>query len=301
MNPARQASHRGGRAGSSAPAWALNQVCGSGLRAVALGCQAISSGRCQDRRRRRPGSMALAARTASTCAAAQKMGDLPLIDTMIKDGLTDVFNGYHMGITAENVAEKWQITPRGAGPVRRRFARTRPRRRRRPASSRTRSSPSRCKGRKGDTIVENDEYIRTRRHASRRWPACARRSRRTAPSPPPTPRASMTAPRRLVLMTADEAAKRGLHRRSRASPSWAVARCRSGDRWASGPIPASRAALEKAGWKVADLDLVEANEAFAAQALRGEQGHGLGSATSSTSTAAPSPSAIRSAPPARAC
>ena len=192
-----------------------------------------------------------------------KMGAFEMVDTMIKDGLWDAFNGYHMGTTAENVAKQWQITRAAAGRVRGRRRRTRPRPRRRPARSRTRSCRSRSRRRKGDIVVDTDEYPKagvTLDAIAKLRPPSTRKAR----SRPATPPASMTAPPRVVLMKASEAAKLGKTPLARIV-SWAQAGV-DPSIMGTGPIPASRAALKKAGWKHDDLDLIEANEAFAAQA-----------------------------------
>ena len=147
------------------PAWGLNQLCGSGLRAVALGYQQIANGDCQDRRRRRPGKHDAWPRTARYLRNGVKMGNFEMIDTMIKDGLWDAFNGYHMGNTAENVAAKWQITRERAGRVRASPRRTRPRRRRRPGKFKDEIAPVTIKSRKGDIVVDTDDISATRHHA----------------------------------------------------------------------------------------------------------------------------------------
>ena len=194
QNPARQASMAAG-VPKEVPAWGVNQVCGSGLRAVALAAQAIQTGDATVVVAGGQESMSLSTH-AQNLRGGTKMGDLGLVDTMIKDGLTDVFNGYHMGITAENLAEQYQVTRDDQDD----FAAASPeqgRRRRAPrAASDDEIAPVTVKGRKGDTIVENDEYIRDGVDQCRASPASSPPSRRTAPSPPPTPPASTTAPPR---------------------------------------------------------------------------------------------------------
>jgi acetyl-CoA C-acetyltransferase len=260
QNPARQASIAAGIP-IGAPAWSINMVCGSGLRTVALGAQAIRQGDAAIVVAGGQESMSLSTH-AAYLRAGQKMGDLSFIDTMIRDGLWDAFNGYHMGMTAENVANQWQITREDQD----RFA----------VASQNKAEAARkagrfkdeivavtVKGRKGDTVVENDEYIRDG----------ANYETMAGLKPAFTKDGSVTAGNAsgindgaaaLVLMSAKEAAARGLTAMARIA-SWAQAGV-DPKVMGSGPIPASRAALEKAGWKAADLDLVEANEAFAAQA-----------------------------------
>lgn len=261
QNPARQASMAAG-VPKEVPAWGVNQVCGSGLRAVALAAQAIQTGDATVVVAGGQESMSLSAH-AQSIRAGQKMGDLGLVDTMVKDGLTDVFNGYHMGITAENLAEQYQITretqdafavasqnkaeaARGSGRFKDEIA------------------PVTIKGRKGDTIVADDEYIRagaTIDGVSGLRPAFKKDGSVTAANASGINDGAAA----LVLMSREEAERRG-------APILATVKS-----WASagvdpsimgiGPVPASKKALEKAGWSVADLDLIEANEAFAAQAL----------------------------------
>ena len=261
QNPARQASMAAG-VPKEVPAWGLNQVCGSGLRAVALAAQAIQTGDATIVVAGGQESMSLSAH-AVQLRAGTKMGDGTMVDTMIKDGLTDVFNGYHMGITAENLAEQYQVTraeqdefavrsqnraeaARGEG----RFA--------------DEIAPVTIKGRKGDTVVDQDEYIRagaTIDGVSGLRPAFKKDGSVTAANASGLNDGAAA----LVVMSADEAAKRGLEPLATIK-SWATAGV-DPSIMGIGPVPASRRALEKAGWSVDDLDLVEANEAFAAQAL----------------------------------
>ncbi|QNQ07848.1 acetyl-CoA C-acetyltransferase [Sphingomonas alpina] len=261
QNPARQASMAAG-VPKEIPAWGVNQVCGSGLRAVALAAQAIATGDATIVVAGGQESMSLSAH-AQNLRGGQKMGDLALVDTMVKDGLTDVFNGYHMGITAENLAEQYQVT-RGQQDefsVRSQNLADAAR-----SSGRFRDeiAPVTVKGRKGDTIVSDDEYIRsgvTLESVSGVKPAFKKDGTVTAANASGLNDGAAA----LVLMSREEAEKRG---------STILATIRS---WASagvdpsimgiGPVPATRRALEKAGWTIGDLDLIEANEAFAAQAL----------------------------------
>lgn len=260
MNPARQASRAAGVSDDS-PAWSLNQVCGSGLRAVVVGYQQLKAGDAKIIVAGGQESMSLSPHAAHL-RAGQKMGDLSFTDTMIKDGLTDVFNSYHMGITAENVAEKWQITRQQQDE----FA----------TKSQNKASAAQkagkfkdeivavtVKGRKGDTVVENDEYIK---HDATVEGAAGLRAAFKKDGTVTAANASgiNDGAAALVLMTADEAKARGLTPLARIA-SWA-SRGVDPSVMGTGPIPSSKAALERAGWKVSDLDLVESNEAFAAQA-----------------------------------
>ncbi len=260
MNPARQASRAAG-VPDEAPAWSLNQVCGSGLRAIVVGYQQLKSGDAKVVVAGGQENMSLSPHAAHM-RAGTKMGPLEFADTMIKDGLTDVFNQYHMGVTAENVAEKWQITREQQDQ----FATLSQQK----ASAAQKAGKFKdeivavtVKGRKGDTVVEQDEYIKhdaTVEGAAKLRAAVKKNGTVTGANDS----ASNDGAAALVLMTADEARKRGLTPLARIA-SWA-SRGVDPAVMGTGPIPASKAALEKAGWKVADLDLVEANEAFAAQA-----------------------------------
>jgi acetyl-CoA C-acetyltransferase len=261
QGPARQASVNAGIPVES-PAWSLNQLCGSGLRAVALGAQQIAAGDAnivvvggQESMSQAPHAQAL--------RNGQKMGDLSFVDTMIKDGLWDAFHGYHMGQTAENIAARWQITREAQD----KFA----------VASQNKAEaaqkagkfdgeivPVTIKGRKGDTIVDKDEFIRhgvTIDAVSGLKPAFTKDGTVTAANASGLNDGAAA----LVLMSADEAKKRGLTPLARIA-SWANAGV-APEIMGTGPIPASKKALEKAGWKVSDLDLVESNEAFAAQSL----------------------------------
>jgi acetyl-CoA C-acetyltransferase len=261
QGPARQAAVNAGIPVES-PAWSLNQLCGSGLRAVALGAQQIADGSAAVVVAGGQESMSQAPH-AQQLRSGQKMGDLALVDTMIKDGLWDAFHGYHMGQTAENIAARWQITREEqdkfavasqnkaeAAQKAGRFA--------------SEIAPVTIKGRKGDTIVDQDEYIRhgaTLESVSGLRPAFAKDGSVTAANASGLNDGAAA----LVLMSADEAAKRGLKPLARIA-SWANAGVEP-EIMGTGPIPASRKALEKAGWSVGDLDLVESNEAFAAQSI----------------------------------
>jgi len=261
QNPARQAAMAAGIP-KEVPAFGINQVCGSGLRAVALGMQAIIAGDAEIVLAGGQESMSLSTH-AQNLRAATKMGALELIDTMIKDGLTDAFSGIHMGMTAENLAEQHQIT-REMQDV---FA----------ARSQNRASAARVsgrfadeiapvtvKGRKGDTIVDTDEFIRdgvTAESLAALRPAFKKDGSVTAANSSGLNDGAAV----LVLMSAETAARRGAPVLARIA-GWGTAGV-DPSIMGIGPVPATRRALERAGWKVADLDLIEANEAFAAQAL----------------------------------
>jgi len=261
QGPARQASVKAG-VPTDSPAWSLNQLCGSGLRAVALAAQQIEAGDADIVVAGGQESMSQSPHAANL-RNGQKMGDLGFVDTMIKDGLWDAFHGYHMGQTAENIAARWQITREDQD----KFAvgsQNRAEAAQKAGKFKDEIAPVTIKGRKGDTVVENDEYIR---HG-------ATMEAMTALRPAFNKEGSVTAGNAsglndgaaaLVLMTADEAKKRGLKPLARIA-SWAHAGV-DPEIMGTGPIPASRKALEKAGWSVGDLDLVESNEAFAAQSL----------------------------------
>ena len=261
QNPARQAHIRAGLP-IEAAAWGLNQVCGSGLRAVALGAQHIMLGDATIVAAGGQESMSLSPH-AATLRQGQKMGDMTYVDTMIKDGLWDAFNGYHMGQTAENVAQKWQISREAQDE----FA----------VASQNKAEaaqkagkfdeeiiPFTIKTRKGDVVVDKDEYIRhgaSLDAMAKLKPAFTRDGSVTAGNASGLNDGAAA----VLLMSAAEAEKRGLEPLARIA-SYATAGL-DPSIMGVGPIFASRKALEKAGWKVDDLDLVEANEAFAAQAL----------------------------------
>ncbi|HEX7849157.1 MAG TPA: acetyl-CoA C-acetyltransferase [Sphingomonas sp.] len=261
QNPARQASMAAG-VPKEIPAWGVNQVCGSGLRTVALAAQAVATGDARIVVAGGQESMSQSAH-AQTIRAGQKMGTLELIDTMIRDGLTDVFNGYHMGITAENLAEQYQITREMQDEFSVRSQNLADAAR---SSGRFRDEivPVTIKGRKGDTIIADDEYIRagvTIDSVSGVRPAFKKDGTVTAANASGLNDGAAA----LVVMSADEAARRGAPVLARIA-SWASAGV-DPSIMGLGPVPATRRALEKAGWSIADLDLIEANEAFAAQAL----------------------------------
>ncbi|RWN33196.1 MAG: acetyl-CoA C-acetyltransferase [Mesorhizobium sp.] len=260
QNPARQASINAGLP-KETTAWGLNQVCGSGLRAIALGMQQIAIGDAKVIIAGGQESMSLSTH-AQHLRAGVKMGDFKLIDTMIKDGLWDAFNGYHMGNTAENVARQFQITREDQDQ----FA----------LASQNKAEAAQkagkfkdeivavtLKGKKGDTIVDQDEYIRhgaTLDAMTKLKPAFDKDGTVTAANASGINDGAAGA----LLMSEAEAVRRGITPLARIV-SWATAGV-DPQIMGTGPIPASRKALEKAGWSVGDLDLVEANEAFAAQA-----------------------------------
>ncbi|MFZ5796235.1 MAG: acetyl-CoA C-acetyltransferase [Pseudomonadota bacterium] len=261
QNPARQASMAAG-VPKEIPAWGVNQVCGSGLRAVALAAQAIATGDSTIVVAGGQESMSMSAH-AQLLRAGQKMGDLSLIDTMVKDGLTDAFNSYHMGITAENLAEQYQITRAAQDDFAVRSQNLAHAAR---SSGRFRDeiAPVTIKGRKGDTIVADDEYIRagvTLESVSGLRPAFKKDGTVTAANASGLNDGAAA----LVLMSRAEAERRGSPILARIA-SWASAGV-DPSIMGIGPVPATRRALQKAGWSIGDLDLIEANEAFAAQAL----------------------------------
>ena len=261
QNPVRQAAVKAGIP-VSRTAFAINQVCGSGLRSVALAAQAIKTGDASIMVAGGQESMSLSPH-AQFLRAGTKMGNVSLVDTMVKDGLWDAFNDYHMGITAENLAEQYQISREAQDE----FA----------AASQNKAEAARAAGkfadeitavtipgRKGDTIVDADEYIRagaTVEAMAGLRPAFKKDGTVTAGNASGLNDGAAA----LVVMSADEAAARGAPVLARIA-SWATCGV-DPSVMGIGPAPASRIALDKAGWKIADLDLIEANEAFAAQAL----------------------------------
>lgn len=261
QNPARKAAMDAG-VPQEATAWSLNQVCGSGLRSVALGLQQIANG---DARIIVSGGQESMSQSthAAHMRAGTKMGDVKFIDTMIKDGLWDIFHGYHMGTTAENVAARWQLTREEQD----RFAvgsQNKAEAAKKAGRFKDEIVPVTISTRKGDIVVDGDEYIRegaTLEAMAKLKPAFAKDGTVTAGNASGINDGAAA----LVLMTAKEASKRGLTPLARIA-SWATAGVDPAI-MGTGPIPATRKALEKAGWKIGDLDLVEANEAFAAQAL----------------------------------
>jgi acetyl-CoA C-acetyltransferase len=260
QNPARQASIAAGIPVES-PAWGVNQLCGSGLRAVALGYQAILNGDSDIVVAGGQESMSMAPH-CQHLRSGVKMGSVELIDTMIKDGLWDAFNGYHMGTTAENVAKQWQITRQQQDEF---AVASQNKAEAAMKSGRFKDEivPVTIKGRKGDTVVDTDEYPKagvTVEAIAKLRPAFDKEGSVTAANASGINDGAAA----VVLMKASEAAKLG-HTPLARIVSWAHAGVDPAI-MGTGPIPASRAALKKAGWKTDDLDLIEANEAFAAQA-----------------------------------
>ncbi len=268
QNPARQASIAAGIP-VDAPAWGMNQLCGSGLRAVALGAQQIQDGSAsivvaggQESMSQAPHVMHLREGT--------KMGDAKMIDTMIKDGLWDAFNGYHMGTTAENVARQWQISRDEQD----KFAvasQNKAEAAKKSGRFKDEIVPVTIKSRKGEVVVAEDEYIKdgvTIESVSKLRPAFDKEGSVTAANASGINDGAAA----VVLMSLEEAKKRGIKPLARIV-SWAHAGV-DPSIMGTGPIPASRKALEKAGWTVQDLDLIEANEAFAAQACAVNKGLG---------------------------
>jgi acetyl-CoA C-acetyltransferase len=260
QNPARQASIAAGIP-VEVPAWGVNQLCGSGLRSVALGYQAILNGDSNIVVAGGQESMSMAPHCAHLRNGV-KMGSLEMVDTMIKDGLWDAFNGYHMGNTAENVAKQWQITRQQQDE----FAvasQNKAEAAQKAGKFKDEIAPVTIKTRKGDVVVDTDEYPRhgaTLDSVSKLKAAFEKDGTVTAGNASGINDGAAA----VVLMTASEAAKQGKPVLARIV-SWAQAGVDPAI-MGTGPIPASRAALKKAGWKADDLDLVEANEAFAAQA-----------------------------------
>ncbi|MEO1275707.1 MAG: acetyl-CoA C-acetyltransferase [Pseudomonadota bacterium] len=260
QNPARQAHINAGLP-QEAAAWGINQVCGSGLRAVALGAQHIMLGDADIVVAGGQESMSLSPH-ASAMRAGQKMGDAKFTDTMIKDGLWDAFNNYHMGTTAENVAEKWQISrdEQDAFAV---ASQNKAEAAQNAGRFDEEIAPFTVKTRKGDIVVDKDEYIRHGANIeamAKLRPAFSKEGSVTAGNASGLNDGAAAA----VLMSAEAAEKRGIKPLARIA-SYATAGL-DPSIMGVGPIYASRKALEKAGWKVGDLDLIEANEAFAAQA-----------------------------------
>ncbi len=261
QNPARQASMAAG-VPKEIPAWGLNQVCGSGLRAVALAAQAIQTGDSAIVVAGGQESMSLSAH-AQHLRGGTKMGGLELIDTMIKDGLTDVFNGYHMGITAENLAEQYQIS-RDEQDAFATASQNKASAARAAGRFSDEIAPVTVKSRKGETVVDTDEYIRDgveQAGLAGLRPAFKKDGTVTAANASGLNDGAAA----LVLMSREEAERRGATVLARVA-SWASAGV-DPSIMGIGPVPATKRALEKAGWTIGDLDLIEANEAFAAQAL----------------------------------
>jgi acetyl-CoA C-acetyltransferase len=260
QNPARQAAMAAGIP-AERTAFGINQLCGSGLRAVALAAQQIATGDAAIVVAGGQESMTQSPHCANL-RAGQKMGSLEFIDTMLKDGLWDAFHGYHMGSTAENVAQKFQLTreeqDRFAAESQRKAGEAM-----KAGRFRDEIAPVTVKGRKGDVVVENDEYPKpetTMEILAKLRPAFAKDGTVTAGNASGINDGAAAA----VVMSAAEAAKRGIAPLARIV-SWATAGVDPAI-MGTGPIPASRKALKKAGWSLDSLDLIEANEAFAAQA-----------------------------------
>ena len=261
QGPARQAA-MGAGIRKEAAAWSLNQICGSGLRAVAIGAQQIALGDARIVVAGGQESMSQAPH-AQALRTGQKMGDIKLIDTMISDGLWDAFNGYHMGQTAENIADTFHISraDQDAFAV---ASQNKAEAAQKAGRFDDEIAPVTVKGRKGDTVVDRDEFIRhgaTLEAMQGLKPAFTKEGSVTAANASGLNDGAAA----LVLMSADDARARGLTPLARivSSATAGVDPAIMG----TGPIPASKKALEKAGWTVADLDLVESNEAFAAQSL----------------------------------
>jgi acetyl-CoA C-acetyltransferase len=260
QNPARQAAVNAGIPVET-PGWIVNQLCGSGLRAVALGCQAIMNGDSAIVVAGGQESMSQAPH-AAWLRGGQKMGAFEFTDTMLKDGLWDAFHGYHMGVTAENVAREWQITREAQD----RFAvasQNKAEAARKSGRFADEIVPVTVKERKGERVVDKDEFIRdgvTYEAIMSLKPAFQKEGTVTAANASGINDGAAA----LVLMKGDEARQRGLEPLARVV-SWAQAGVDPA-LMGSGPIPASRKALARAGWTARDLDLIEANEAFAAQA-----------------------------------
>jgi acetyl-CoA C-acetyltransferase len=261
QNPARQAAMKAG-VPQEKTAFGVNQLCGSGLRAVALGLQQIANGDAQIVVAGGQESMSLAPHAAHLRAGV-KMGEMKFLDTMLRDGLIDAFHGYHMGITAENIAAKWQISREEQDH----FAvasQNKAEAAQRAGRFKDEIVPVTVASRKGDVVVADDEYIRagaTYDSVAKLKPAFAKDGTVTAANASGVNDGAAA----LVVMSAAEAKRRNLTPLARIA-SWATAGVDPAI-MGSGPIPASRKALERAGWSVKDLDLVEANEAFAAQAI----------------------------------
>jgi acetyl-CoA C-acetyltransferase len=261
QNPARQAAMKAG-VPQEKTAFGVNQLCGSGLRAVALGLQQIANGDAQIIVAGGQESMSLAPHAAHLRAGV-KMGEMKFLDTMLKDGLIDAFHGYHMGTTAENIAAKWQISREEQDH----FAvasQNKAEAAQRAGRFRDEIVAVTVAGRKGDVVVADDEYIRagaTYDAVAKLRPAFAKDGTVTAANASGVNDGAAA----LVVMSAAEAKRRSIKPLARIV-SWATAGVDPAI-MGTGPIPASRKALERAGWSVKDLDLVEANEAFAAQAI----------------------------------
>ena len=269
QGPARQASIAAGIP-VDAPAWSINQICGSGLRAVCLGAQQIATGQATIVVAGGQESMSLSMHAAHM-REGTKMGDVKFVDTMVKDGLWDAFNNYHMGTTAENVARQWQITREDQD----KFAtasQNKAEAARKAGKFKDEIAPVTIKTRKGETVVDTDEYIKdgqTIEGLAKLRPAFDPKGGTVTAANASGLNDGGAA---LVLMSAAEAKKRGITPLARIV-SYATAGV-DPSIMGTGPIPASKKALERAGWTVGDLDLIEANEAFAAQACAVNKGLG---------------------------
>jgi acetyl-CoA C-acetyltransferase len=269
QGPARQASIGAGIPVDT-PAWGMNQICGSGLRAVALGMQQIKTGDASIVVAGGQESMSQSMH-ASHMREGTKMGDVKFLDTMVKDGLWDAFNNYHMGVTAENVAKQWQITREEQD----KFAvasQNKAEAAKKAGKFKEEIAPVTIKTRKGETVVDQDEYIKdgvTVEGIAKLRPAFDPKEGSVTAANASGINDGAAA---VVLMTAAEAKKRGIKPLARIV-SWASVGV-DPSIMGTGPIPASKKALEKAGWTIKDLDLIEANEAFAAQAISVNKGLG---------------------------
>ncbi len=260
QNPARQASIGAGLP-KETTAWGVNQLCGSGLRAVALGMQQIAAGDAAVIVAGGQESMSMAPHCAHLRGGV-KMGDFQMVDTMIKDGLWDAFNGYHMGVTAENVAREFQIA-RAAQDEFAVASQNKAEAAQKSGRFKDEIVPVTIKTRKGDVVVDQDEHIRagtTLESVAKLRPAFQKDGTVTAGNASGINDGAAA----VVLMSAEDAARRGITPLARIA-AWATAGVDPAV-MGTGPIPASRKALQKAGWRIDDLDLIEANEAFAAQA-----------------------------------
>lgn len=269
QGPARRASISAGLPVDT-PSWGINQICGSGLRAVAVGSQQIQTGAASVVVAGGQESMSQSTH-AMLLREGTKMGDGKLIDTMVRDGLWDSFNNYHMGTTAENIARQWQISREEQD----RFAvasQNKAEAARKAGKFKDEIAPVIIKGKKGDTVFETDEYIKegvTIEGISKLRPAFdPKEGTVTAANASGINDGAAV----VVLMSANEAKKRGLKPLARIA-AWAQAGV-DPSIMGTGPIPACKKALEKAGWTIKDLDLIEANEAFAAQAISVNKGLG---------------------------
>ena len=268
QGPARQASISAGIP-VDAPAWGINQICGSGLRAVALGMQQVATGSAKIVVAGGQESMSQSTHAAHM-REGTKMGDVKFIDTMVRDGLWDAFNNYHMGTTAENVARQWQISREEQD----KFAvasQNKAEAARKAGKFKDEIAPVTIKGRKGDVVVDADEYIKegvTLDSIAKLRPAFDKEGTVTAANASGINDGAAV----VVLMTAEEAAKRGITPLARIV-SWATTGV-DPSIMGTGPIAAAKKALERAGWSIDDLDLIEANEAFAAQAISVNKGLG---------------------------